>query len=119
MHRDGLVGAATGFAAVLIGSTSAMATPCTNLQTLALEQTTITSATDIRTGVFTIPESSPPQNLTGLPAFCRVNATLTPTVDSAIKIEVWLPESTWSGRFLGFGSGGRGLHRLQRPRTPP
>ena len=106
MHRDHLVGAAAGFAALVLGGTSAMATPCTNLQTLALEQTTITSAADITTGVFTIPGTS--QKLTGLPAFCRVTATIVPTVNSLIKIEVWLPETTWSGRFLGLGSGGYG-----------
>ena len=45
--------------------------------------------------------------ITGLPAFCRVTATLTPTSDSNIKIEVWLPEKTkWNGRFLGTGGGG-------------
>jgi len=106
MHRDYFVGAATGFAVIVLGSTSALATPCTNLQTLALEQTTITSATDITTGIFTIPGTS--QRLTGLPAFCRVTATIVPAVDSLIKIEVWLPETTWSGRFLGLGSGGYG-----------
>jgi feruloyl esterase len=29
-----------------------------------------------------------------------------PTADSQIKIEVWLPETTWNGRFLGTGGGG-------------
>ena len=107
MHRPCLVGAAIGlFASVAIGSTPAMATPCTNLQSLALQNTTITSATDNTTGVFVVPNSNPPQTITGLPAFCRVTATLTPTPDSSIKIEVWLPENTWNGRFLGTGGGG-------------
>jgi feruloyl esterase len=107
MHRNVLLGAAAGlFAAVALTDTPAMATPCTNLQTLGLEDTTITSATDITTGVFITPDTN--QRLTGLPAFCRVTATLTPTADSLIKIEVWLPETTWSGRFLGLGSGGWG-----------
>src|SRR5438093_128410 len=30
-----------------------------------------------------------------LPSFCRVSATLTPSSDSDIKIEVWLPASGW------------------------
>jgi feruloyl esterase len=99
MHRPCLVGAATAlFAWVAIASTPAMATPCTNLQSLGLEHTTITSATDDTTGVF--------GTITGLPAFCRVTATLTPTSDSAIKVEMWLPETTWNGRFLGTGGGG-------------
>jgi feruloyl esterase len=106
-YRPYLVGAAVGLlGSVAIASTPAVATPCTNLQSLALEHTTITSAVDNTTGAFVVPGSSPPATLTGLPAFCRVTATLTPTSDSSIKIEVWLPEATWNGRFLGTGGGG-------------
>jgi feruloyl esterase len=107
MHRPRLIGAAIAlFASVAIVSTPAMATPCTDLKSVALENATITSATDNTTGVFVVPNSNPPQTITGLPPFCRVTATLTPTADSSIKIEVWLPESTWNGRFLGTGGGG-------------
>jgi feruloyl esterase len=103
-HRLYLVGAAGGlFAAVAIASSPAMATPCTNLQSLQLQHTTINSATDNTSGVFVPPGSAP---ITGLPAFCRVTATLTPSSDSTIKIEVWLPETKWNGRFLGTGGGG-------------
>jgi feruloyl esterase len=106
-HRSYLVGAAMGLGAcVAIASTPAMATPCTNLQSLQLPDTTINSAADNTTGVFVVPGSNPPSTITGLPAFCRVIATLTPTSDSSIKIEVWLPESGWNGRFLGTGGGG-------------
>jgi feruloyl esterase len=83
----------------------AVATPCTNLSGLPLQHTTITSATDNDTGVFVTP-TTPPTTLTGLPAFCRVTATLTPMSDSAIKIEVWLPKTNWNSRFLGTGGGG-------------
>jgi feruloyl esterase len=42
-----------------------------------------------------------------LPAFCRVAATLTPSSDSDIKIEVWLPDmATWNGKFQEVGNGG-------------
>ena len=41
-----------------------------------------------------------------LPAFCRVAATLTPSSDSDIKIEVWLPSSGWNGKFQAVGNGG-------------
>jgi feruloyl esterase len=103
-HRPYLVGAAMGlFAGVAIASTPAMATQCTNLSSAQLPDTTITSATDNTTGVFVPPGSAP---ITGLPHFCRVTATLTPTSDSSIKIEIWLPETTWNGRFLGTGGGG-------------
>jgi feruloyl esterase len=102
-----LVGAAISlFVSVVVSTTSAMATPCTNLQSLQLEHTLITSAADNLTGSFVVPGSSPAQTLAPLPAFCRVTATLTPTADSSIKIEIWLPETTWNGRFLGTGGGG-------------
>jgi feruloyl esterase len=41
-----------------------------------------------------------------LPAFCRVAATLTPSKDSDIKIEVWLPVSGWNQKFQAVGNGG-------------
>jgi feruloyl esterase len=104
-YRHYLVGAGMSlFAGVAICSTPAMATPCTNLQSMALEQTTITSAVDNTSGTFVVPGSG--QTFTGLPSFCRVTATLSPASDSSIKIEVWLPETTWNGRFLGTGGGG-------------
>jgi len=103
-YRSCLVGAAMGlFASLAIASTPAMATPCTNLLSLPLKDATITSAADNTSGVFVPPGSSP---IGGLPPFCRVTATLVPTADSNIKIEVWLPLSGWNGRFLGTGGGG-------------
>lgn len=44
----------------------------------------------------------------GLPSFCRITATLKPTSDSDIGIEVWLPASNWNGKYLAVGSGGWG-----------
>ena len=41
-----------------------------------------------------------------MPAFCRVAARLTPTPDSDIKIEVWLPVSGGNGKLLAVGNGG-------------
>ena len=106
-HRPYLVGAAMGLCAwFAIASTPAQATPCTNLQSLQLKDTMITSAVDNTSGVFVVPGSNPPNTISGLPAFCRVTASLIPTSDSNIKIEVWLPESGWNGRFLGTGGGG-------------
>jgi feruloyl esterase len=106
-HRHYFVGAAMGlFACAAIGTTPALATPCTNLQSLQLQHTTITSATDNTSGIFVVPGTNPPTTITGLPSFCRVTATLTPTSDSSIKIEAWLPASGWNGRFLGTGGGG-------------
>src|SRR5262245_6344067 len=38
-------------------------------------------------------------------AFCRVRITLTPTSDSDIKAEVWLPATGWNGKFQAVGNG--------------
>ena len=38
-------------------------------------------------------------------AFCRVGATLKPTADSDIKIEVWMPVAGWNGKFQAVGNG--------------
>ena len=47
-----------------------------------------------------------PQTSGPIPAFCRVAATLRPTSDSDIKIEVWLPLDGWNGKFVGEGNMG-------------
>ena len=42
----------------------------------------------------------------GAPAFCRVAATLKPTSDSAIQIEVGMPATGWNGKYQAVGNGG-------------
>jgi feruloyl esterase len=41
-----------------------------------------------------------------LPAHCRVAMTLTPSADSQIDMELWLPVENWNGNFLAVGNGG-------------
>src|SRR5258708_28408008 len=41
-----------------------------------------------------------------VPAFCRVVVVATPTADSSIRIEVWMPASNWNGKLQGMGNGG-------------
>ena len=42
-----------------------------------------------------------------LPAHCRIAATLKPSADSVIDVEVWMPEaSSWNGKFQMVGNGG-------------
>ena len=48
----------------------------------------------------------PPTSYKGVPEFCRVVAELTPTADSVIKIEVWMPTAGWNGKYRGQGNGG-------------
>ncbi|HUN62775.1 MAG TPA: tannase/feruloyl esterase family alpha/beta hydrolase [Candidatus Sulfotelmatobacter sp.] len=82
-------------------------TPCESLSSLALPNTSITLAQVVPAGAFTLPAANraTPQ-LSQLPAFCRVAATLTPSSDSDIKIELWLPLAHWNGKFLAVGNGG-------------
>jgi feruloyl esterase len=41
-----------------------------------------------------------------VPEHCRVTATLTPSSDSRIAMEVWLPSQEWNGKFQAVGNGG-------------
>ncbi len=61
-----------------------------------------------------------------MPAFCRVAATLTPTSDSEIGIEVWMPAVDLERKFEGVGNGGfavidpyADLRLASRSGTPP
>ncbi len=40
------------------------------------------------------------------PSFCRVRATLTPSADSDVRMEIWLPAVGWNGKFMMVGNGG-------------
>ena len=83
------------------------ASSCESLSSLALPNTSITLAQVVPAGAFTLPGTGPatPQ-FSQLPTFCRVAATLTPSPDSDIKIEVWLPIADWNGKFQAVGNGG-------------
>ena len=77
--------------------------------TLRLPNATVTAATVVPAGQFTPPATpegaQAPRPINGLPAFCRVELTLTPSSDSDIKSEVWLPVSGWNGKFQQVGNG--------------
>ncbi len=83
------------------------ASSCESLSSLALPNTSITLAQVVPAGAFTLPGTGPaaPQ-FSQLPTFCRVAATLTPSSDSDIKIEVWMPAADWNGKFQAVGNGG-------------
>jgi len=80
------------------------AASCESLATLALENTTITSAAIVAAGAFQ-PANGPATAYQNLPAFCRVTASIAPSSDSDIGIEVWLPLEGWIGKFQGVGNG--------------
>jgi feruloyl esterase len=113
------------FTAILMTISSAhvsAATTCERLSTLSLPETTITMTQIVAPGEFAWPHdfvgwkgclfqpcplpNEPGDAFKSLPAFCRIAATLKPTSDSDIKIEIWTPVSGWNGKFLAVGNGG-------------
>jgi feruloyl esterase len=102
-------------ASVLLLATRAIAAPaCGDLAKLALPQTSITMASPVAPGAFAPPAAFSLKLQPGdvayqnLPAFCRVAATMRPTSDSEIKIEIWLPPlAAWNGKFMAVGNGGQ------------
>jgi feruloyl esterase len=87
---------------------AAVGADCQSLSALSLPATTITKVEAVAAGAFTLPNVNPGQQnaLKQLPAFCRVAATIRPSSDSEIKIEVWMPAEGWNGKFMGVGNGG-------------
>ncbi len=77
--------------------------PCETLSKLSLPATTISTAEVVPAGTFTPPGF---KALSNLPAFCRVAGSIRPAADSDIRFEVWMPTSTWNGKFQGMGNGG-------------
>ncbi|HLK69538.1 MAG TPA: tannase/feruloyl esterase family alpha/beta hydrolase [Bryobacteraceae bacterium] len=89
--------------AILLSVVPVWAGSCEELSKLELPHTTITLAKAI--GI------SWPVTVRGVPPapkqpFCRIAATVRPTSDSEILIEVWMPESGWNGKYEAVGNGG-------------
>lgn len=112
----------------LLFAACAMAAPCDSLSKLSLPQTAITMAASVAPGAFAPPPSFSLRLQPGdpaykdLPGFCRVAATMRPTSDSVIKIEVWLPPAeAWNGKFMAVGNGGQAgeiyYHKMGLPLT--
>lgn len=105
------------FAASLLLAAPAIAqsaqTRCANLQQITLDHARVLSAEVVTPGTFIAPPrpTGPNEQIPlykQLPAFCRVKVQATPSSDSNIQIEVWLPleSANWNHRFQGQGNGG-------------
>jgi Tannase and feruloyl esterase len=108
---------------VVLGSILALLAPlapvyarsCEDVASLRLPNATIVSVLTVPAGEFPLPaglganmQGPPHPSDRGagpieLPAFCRVQITVSP----AIKMEVWMPTSNWNGNFEGVGNGGK------------
>ena len=85
--------AARGLVFLLAAIAAVAQTRCEQLRSLTLPNVTITAAEPIPAGAG--------------PAHCRVAAVLTPSADSHIEMEVWLPSpEAWNGKFQAVGNGG-------------
>ncbi|HZL95709.1 MAG TPA: tannase/feruloyl esterase family alpha/beta hydrolase [Vicinamibacterales bacterium] len=97
----------TGERSAPAASTSTSGRSCESLASLALPHAKITSAELVAAGAFRAPNAGRgAAAYAQLPAFCRVAATLTPSPDSQIQMEIWLPAENWNGKFLAVGNGG-------------
>jgi feruloyl esterase len=79
---------------------------CESLLELTAPMASITLAKSVETGAFTPIATT--KTFSDLPSFCRVVLKLSPSADSDIGVEIWLPTSGWNGKFLAVGSGGWG-----------
>ncbi len=98
---------ARAFAALMAFSAPLFAANCDGLRDLMLPSASINSAALVGAGEF-VPAAGPSggaATFKSLPAFCRVSATLKPSSDSQIGIEVWLPASGWNGNLQSVGNG--------------
>jgi len=98
--------------AAVAAANPASAAECSKLVGLSLPSGKVTAASLVAAGAFEqpgLPGNLPPGVANAvykdLPEFCRVQATLAPTSDSDIKVEVWLPAQGWNGKFVGIGNG--------------
>lgn len=85
------------------------AASCEALRSLTLPDTAVKQATVVTSGSFVAPGGGRGRGnaaFAALPAFCRVALTLTPSADSDIGVEVWLPMSGWNGKYEALGNGG-------------
>lgn len=76
---------------------------CQQTASAAMPDATLTTVQHYAQGDFTTPTNAV---IADVPSFCRVAATLRPSPDSDIKVEVWLPAENWNGKYLGLGNGG-------------
>src|SRR5262245_17763678 len=84
---------------------------CESLAQVNVTNGRVLSAESVQAGAFAPPNATN-ANATAafktMPAFCRVTLKLTPSSDSDIRVEVWLPQSGWNHKLQASGNGGLG-----------
>jgi len=119
LHLSALI---AGIGAMLAATpVSAAPASCASLRSMSIPNVTISAAELVSPPASTGrgAPTAPPAAGTGraaptgpaapaLPEYCRVRLLLTPSSDSHINAELWLPSTTWNGRFMAVGNGGFG-----------
>src|SRR5262245_53606522 len=78
-------------AALPLGRLSGADASCADLTALTIPQVRITKATDVAAGSFVAPGST---RALATPSFCRAEGVASPSSDSAIGFEIWMPPRT-------------------------
>jgi feruloyl esterase len=106
MHRHAI---AMALAIAPVATASAHTATCESLAKLSLPNVKIVSAVPVTPPV-TLPDPDMTRTVVKVP-FCRVTGVSTPTRDSEIRFEVWLPlQGRWNGAYLQNGNGGTAGH---------
>lgn len=86
------------------GGWAAAAVPCEGLVGVAIEGARVTASVGVPGPILVAADG---RAYDRIPPFCKVSAVATPTPDSLVNIELWLPQQAdWNGRFEGIGNGG-------------
>jgi hypothetical protein len=110
--RVGLLVPLLAVAGTSTGAQQPVSPACERLKEQALPGAKVISAHVVGRGSFippfqpAPPGASPDPIFKRLPAFCRAEITATPSSDSEIRIELWLPLEPWNGRLQTIGNGG-------------
>ena len=84
---------------------------CESMRQVKLSNGSVLTAEQVASGAFTPPNAgnaAAAAAFTSVPAFCRLTLKLTPSADSDIRVEVWLPLSGWNRKIQAAGNGGLG-----------
>ena len=84
---------------------------CQSLAQVPLTNATVLVAEAVEAGAFMPPgqiNAAAAALFKTVPPFCRVTLKLTPSADSDIRVEVWLPLSGWNRKVQAAGNGGLG-----------
>src|SRR6185436_19306353 len=113
MRPSRLISASVLLIGAVLLARPAAAASCESLATLSLPNTTITAVQLVAAGAYTPPVQPGRGAAAGrgnqfatLPAFCRVAASIKPSGDSDIRMELWMPAAGWNGKFVVPGNGG-------------